>query len=52
RFTDLRQGDVLYLRKPEHVRVLIDDIPAYEAQVGRAGPSKAIRIDRTIKPEQ
>ncbi|MBM3406254.1 MAG: flagellar motor switch protein FliM [Betaproteobacteria bacterium] len=52
RFTDLRQGDVLYLRKPEHVRVLINDIPAYEAQVGRAGPSKAIRIDRTIKPEQ
>jgi len=52
RFTDLRQGDVLYLRKPEHVRVLINEIPAYEAQVGRAGPSKAIRIDRTIKPEQ
>jgi len=52
RFTDLREGDVLYLRKPEHVRVLINDIPAYEAQVGRAGPSKAIRIDRTIKPEQ
>ncbi len=52
RFTDLRQGDVLYLRKPDHVRVLINEIPAYEAQVGRAGPSKAIRIDRTIKPEQ
>lgn len=52
RFTDLRQGDVLYLRKPEHVRVLINEIPAYEAQVGRAGPSKAIRIDRSIKPEQ
>jgi len=52
RFTDLRQGDVLYLRKPDHVRVLINDIPAYEAQVGRAGPSKAIRIERTIKPEK
>ena len=52
RFTDLRQGDVLYLRKPDHVRVLINEIPAYEAQVGRAGPSKAIRIERTIKPEQ
>jgi len=52
RFTDLRQGDVLYLRKPDNVRVLINDIPAYEAQVGRAGPSKAIRVERTIKPEQ
>jgi len=52
RFTDLRQGDVLYLRKPDHVRVLINEIPAYEAQVGRAGPSKAIRIERTIKPEK
>ncbi|MFZ9506523.1 MAG: flagellar motor switch protein FliM [Burkholderiaceae bacterium] len=52
RFTDLRQGDVLYLRKPDHVRVLINEIPAYEAQVGRAGPAKAIRIERTIKPEQ
>jgi flagellar motor switch protein FliM len=52
RFTDLREGDVLYLRKPDHVRVLINEIPAYEAQVGRAGPAKAIRIERTIKPEQ
>ncbi|MFM8548220.1 MAG: flagellar motor switch protein FliM [Betaproteobacteria bacterium] len=28
RFTDLRQGDVVYLRKPVHVRVLIDVITA------------------------
>ncbi len=52
RFTELRQGDVLYLRKPDHVRVLINEIPAYEAQVGRAGPAKAIRIERTITPEK
>jgi flagellar motor switch protein FliM len=51
RFTELKQGDVLYLRKPENVRVLINELPAYEAQVGRAGPAKAIRIERAIKPE-
>lgn len=50
RFTSLRQGDVLYLRKPDHVRVLINEIPAFEAQVGRAGPAKAIRIERSITP--
>lgn len=48
RFTELRPGEVFFLRKPEHVRVLIGDIPLFEAQVGRAGTSKAIRIDRSI----
>jgi flagellar motor switch protein FliM len=47
RFTELRAGEVFFLRKPEHVRVMIDDIPVFEAQVGRSGVAKAIRIERS-----
>ena len=48
RFTDLKPGEVFFLRKPEHVRVMIGEIPVFEAQVGRTGASKAIRIERSI----
>jgi flagellar motor switch protein FliM len=51
RFTQLREGDILFMRKPEHVRVVINDIPVFEAQVGKAGPAKAVRIERSITPE-
>jgi flagellar motor switch protein FliM len=50
RFTELRPGEVFFFRKPEHVRVLIGDIPLFEAQIGRTGASKAIRIDRSVAP--
>jgi flagellar motor switch protein FliM len=48
RFTELRPGEVFYLRKPESVRVMIGDIPVFDAQVGRTGAAKAIRIDQSI----
>ncbi|MEN9775140.1 MAG: Flagellar motor switch protein FliM [Pseudomonadota bacterium] len=48
RFTELRPGEVFFLRKPESVRVMIGDIPVFEAQVGRTGAAKAIRIDQSI----
>jgi flagellar motor switch protein FliM len=50
RFTDLKPGEVFFLRKPESVRVMIGDIPVFEAQVGRTGAAKAIRIERPITP--
>jgi len=48
RFTELRPGEVFFLRKPESVRVMIGDIPVFDAQVGRTGAAKAIRIDQSI----
>jgi len=48
RFTDLKPGEVFFLRKPESVRVMIGEIPVFDAQVGRTGASKAIRIERAI----
>jgi flagellar motor switch protein FliM len=50
RFTDLRPGEVFYLRKPDSVRVMIGDIPVFEAQVGRTGAAKAVRVERSISP--
>lgn len=48
RFTELRPGEVFFLRKPENVRVMIEGIPVFEAQVGRTGAAKAIRIEKSI----
>ena len=41
-------GEVFFFRKPESVRVMIGDIPVFEAQVARTGAAKAIRIERPI----
>jgi flagellar motor switch protein FliM len=46
----LRPGEVFYLRKPDSVRVMIGDIPVFEAQVGRTGAAKAVRVERSISP--
>ena len=50
RFQTLAEGDVLYFKKPELARVVINDVPAFEAQVGVAGVDMAIRIEKLIDP--
>lgn len=44
----LKQNDVLFFRKPEHARALINDIPVFEAVVGTAGPNVAIQIQKIL----
>lgn len=44
----LKENDVLYFRKPELARALINDIPVFEAVVGTSGPNVAIQIQKIL----
>jgi len=50
RFQSLAKGDVLYFKKPDLARVVINDVPAFDAEVGVAGVDMAIRIEKLIDP--
>ena len=43
-FNKMKPGDVLGLRKYDHARVLVDDIPLFEAEVGTANGVVAARL--------
>lgn len=48
-FNKMKQGDVLDLRKFDLARVLIDDIPLFEAEVGTANGCAAARLLKAIE---
>ena len=47
----LKEGDLLFFKKPELATIYIGDLPAFECQVGMAGPNVAIRIEKSLDPE-
>jgi flagellar motor switch protein FliM len=51
RIETLKEGDLLFFKKPELATVYIGDLPAFECQVGMAGPNVAIRIEKSLSPE-
>jgi flagellar motor switch protein FliM len=50
RFQTLAAGDLLYFKKPEFARIVINEVPAFEAQVGVSGSEMAICIEKLIDP--
>jgi flagellar motor switch protein FliM len=48
-FNKMKQGEVLDLRKFDLARVLIDDIPLFEAEVGTANGYAAARLLKSIE---
>ncbi len=47
----LKEGDLLFFKKPELATLYIGGLPAFECQVGMAGPNVAVRIENSISPE-
>jgi len=47
---NLQPGDVLYFKKPELARLLINEVPAFDVQVGALGTQTAVQIDRAVIP--
>lgn len=43
-------GDILYFKKPELARLLINDVPAFDVQVGALGTQTAVQIERAVIP--
>jgi flagellar motor switch protein FliM len=46
---DMKEGDVVFFRKHEFARALINNIPVFDVQVGTAGPNMAIQIQKTLE---
>ncbi len=51
RVKQLKEGDLLFFKKPELATMLIGGLPAFECQVGMAGPNVAVRIEKATSPE-
>ena len=48
---DMQAGDVLYFKKPDSAKLLINGIAAFEAQVGTMGTQAAVLIERPVNPD-
>ncbi len=51
RIETLKEGDLLFFKKSELATVYIGGLPAFDCQVGMAGPNVAIRIEKSLNPE-
>ena len=46
----MQPGDVLPFKKPDHARVVIEDTPSFDAEVGALGSQVAIKIINAVSP--
>jgi flagellar motor switch protein FliM len=49
RFNAMKPGDVLYFKKPELARAIINEIPIFEVEVGSAGPMVAVKAQKAVE---
>lgn len=47
---NMEVGDILYFKKPELARLFINDVPAFDVQVGALGTQTAVQIERAVIP--
>lgn len=47
---NFQAGDVLFFKKSELARMLINDVPAFDVQVGELGTQTAVQIERAVIP--
>ena len=50
-FNNMQPGDILDLKKYDTARVLVDDIPLFDADVGTANGYVAARLLKAVEPE-
>ena len=46
---DLEKGDIIPIEMPEHITVLIENLPSFRAKLGRSRENVAIKISEKIK---
>jgi len=46
---ELKTGDIIPIQMPEHVTVLVEDLPSYRAKLGRSRDNLALKIESKIK---
>ena len=48
----MEEGDILFFKKPEYARMLVNGLPAFEVQPGSVGAQTAVQIERACIPDQ
>ncbi|WDE13242.1 flagellar motor switch protein FliM [Thalassomonas haliotis] len=46
---DLEAGDIIPIEMPDHITVLIEDLPSFRAKLGRSRDNVALKIESKIK---
>jgi len=46
----MREGDVLFFKKPELARMMVNGLPAFDVQVGALGAQVAVQLERAYIP--
>lgn len=46
----MQPGDVLYFKKYEHARALIEETPAFDVEIGSLGAQLAVKVVQAVKP--
>jgi len=46
---ELQAGDIIPIEMPDHITVLIEDLPTYRAKLGRSRDNVALKIEEKIK---
>jgi flagellar motor switch protein FliM len=46
----MQPGDVLFFKKPDLARLLINEVPAFDVEVGNLGSQTAVQIQRSVIP--
>jgi flagellar motor switch protein FliM len=46
----MKQGDVLFFKKPELAKLLVNGLPAFDVQVGTIGAQTAVQVERACIP--
>ncbi len=46
---DLQAGDIIPIEMPDHITVLIEDLPTFRAKLGRSRENIALKIEEKIK---
>ncbi len=49
---NMQDGDVLFFKKPDAARMLVNGLPAFDVQVGTLGTQVAVQIERSVIPDQ
>ena len=46
---DMEAGDIIPIEMPDHITVLIEDLPTFRAKLGRSRDNVALKIESKIK---
>ena len=46
----MQEGDILFFKKPELARLMVNGLPAFDVQVGTLGAQTAVQIERACIP--